>query len=45
MKHRKKLLTSLFAVAGLLLAGSVWANGSGIGIAGSPHDFTDGQSS
>ena len=45
MKHRKKLVTSLFAVAGLLLAGSVWADGKGAGIAGSPHDFTDNLSS
>ena len=41
MTHRMKLVASLFAVAGLLLAGSVWANGKGLGIKGSPHDFTD----
>jgi len=45
MKPTKKLVASLFATAGLLLAGSVWANGSGAGIADSPHDFTDGLSS
>lgn len=44
MKPRKKLVASLFATAGLLLAGSVWADGLGAGIVGSPHDFTDGLS-
>jgi len=41
MKPTKKLVASLFATAGLLLAGSVWAEGAGTGIVGSPHDFTD----
>ncbi len=45
MKPRKKLVTALFAVAGLLLAGSAWAEGAGNGIVGSPHDFTDNFSS
>lgn len=44
MKPRRQLIASLFATAGLLLAGSVWADGKGAGIAGSPHDFTDNYS-
>ena len=44
MKPTKKLVASLFATAGLLLAGSVWADGKGLGIKGSPHDFTDNYS-
>lgn len=37
----KKIVTLLFGMAGLLFAGSVWADGAGVGIVGSPHDFTD----
>ena len=42
MKNVKKFVPLLLGMAGLLFAGSVWANGKGLGIAGSPHDFTDG---
>ena len=45
MKNMNKFVTLLLGVAGLLFAGSVWANGKGLGIAGSPHDFTDNLSS
>lgn len=38
----KKLLATLAAAALSLSASAVFANGDGTGIAGSPHDFTDG---
>lgn len=44
MKKMNKFVTLLFGIAGLLFAGSVWANGAGLGIVGSPHDFTDNYS-
>jgi len=42
MKNMNKFVPLLLGMAGLLVGGSVWANGKGLGIAGSPHDFTDG---
>ncbi len=44
MKGVKKFVTLALPMAGLLFAGAAWANGKGLGIAGSPHDFTDGVS-
>jgi hypothetical protein len=37
----KKLITLCFAMTSLVFSGLVLAAGSGLGIVGSPHDFTD----
>ena len=41
----KKLIVACIALLGLGLSGLAFANGSGVGIVGSPHDFTDNISS
>ena len=37
----RKLLVSLIALVGLSVSGLAFANGDGLGIQGSPHDFSD----
>lgn len=41
----KNLITTAVAALGLSLSGSALADGSGAGIVGSPHDFSDGVTS
>jgi len=40
----KRLIVSVITLISLTFAGAAFANGSGVGIKGSPHDFTDNYS-